>query len=248
MRIAIECNGVYWHSEAAGKGRSYHQKKHAACAEAGIQLFTVHEDDWRNKRAVVESMVAHKLGVSSAESIAARVTSAARLSTSEAQRFFTEHHLQGFAPGTHYLGLVHEGMTVAAMSLKATDATGRVLRLERYATSVRVPGGHSKLIRYAEREIPGWEELVTFADLEVSNGSLYEKTGWSYDGAIPPDYKYVVKGHREHKFGYRLARFRSDPNLVFEEGKTEQELAEMNKLWRVWDSGKVRYRYRRSLA
>lgn len=242
-QVAIEANGVFWHSERSGKDRTYHRAKWDACARAGIQLIQVWEDDWKYRRKTVERLLAHKLG-RSGPAIAARKTVAERVPMAEVRDFLEEHHIQGFTVGTHYLGLrAADGTLEAAMVLK--KSRGRTLVLERYATASRVIGGHSKLVRYAEREIPSWDELVTFADLEVSDGNLYETTGWVKDGEVPPDYKYVVRDRRVHKFNYRLKRFRDDPALTFEEGRSERELAALNGLDRVWDSGKVRYRYAR---
>ena len=245
LNVAIECNGVYWHSEANGKGRWYHAMKHQAAAALGITLIQVWEDDWAKRRPIVERMLAHKLGCSAEPFVHARKTVASFVSTAEARTFFNAYHIQGWVSATHYLALLHAGMPVAMMALKRTDASGHELRLERFATSARVPGAQSKLIRFAEREIPGWTNLVTFADLEVSAGELYERSGWVHDGDIRPDYKYLVRGERVHKFNYRLARFRSDPSLKYEVGLSERELAALNGLARVWDSGKIRYRYLR---
>ena len=61
------------------------------------------------------------------------------------------------------------------------------------------------------------------------------------DKELSPDYKYVIDGHRKHKFGYRLKRFQSDPGILYREGYTETQLAALNGLERVWDCGKTRY-------
>ena len=241
LSIAIECHGVYWHSERF-KPKGAHAAKRAACEALGIRLIQVWQDDWADRRQVVERMLAHKLGVSAEPRIAARATTARTATTAEAREFLEENHIQGFTVASHYLALEHDGRLVALMSLKRTGKPGE-LRLERYATAAHVLGGQSKLIRHAERTIPGWSHLVTFADYEVSDGSLYERTGWVKDGELAPDYKYRVGNRREHKFSYRLARFRSDPALKFEEGLSERQLAQLNGLDRIWDSGKTRYLY-----
>ena len=242
--IAIEVNGVYSHSEANGRKREYHSRKQKACQTHGIRLIQVWQDDWADRRPIVERMLAHKLGVSTEPRIAARATTARNATTAKAREFLNANHIQGFTGATYHLGLEHDGVLVAVMSLKRTGKPGE-LRLERYATAAHVLGGQSKLIRHAERAIPGWTHLITFADHEVSDGSLYERTGWVKDGELAPDYKYLVRSERVHKFNYRLARFRSDPTLVFEEGLSERQLAELNGIPRVWDSGKTRYRYTR---
>ena len=243
LNIAIECQGVYWHSERFNS-KGAHAAKRAACEELGIRLIQVWEDDWADRRKIVERMLAHKLGVSTEPRIAARSTTARLVTTAEAREFLEANHIQGFTGATHHLALEHDGRLVALMSLKRTGKSGE-LRLERYATAAHVLGGQSKLIRYAERAIPGWSHLLTFADHEVSDGSLYERTGWVKDGELAPDYKYRVGSRREHKFNYRLARFRSDPALKFEKGLSERQLAQLNGLDRIWDSGKTRYLYMR---
>lgn len=240
LGIAVECNGVYWHCERF-KSRTAHAAKRAACEALGIRLIQVWEDDWADRRPIVERLLAHKLGVSTVERVPARKTVARSVSTAEAREFLNANHIQGFTGATYHLGLENDGRLVAVMSLKRTGKPGE-LRLERYATSAHVLGGQSKLIRHAEREVSDWTHLITFADLEVSDGDLYEKSGWVKDGELPPDYKYRVGARREHKFNYLLKRFRDDPALKFEEGMSERELAALNGLDRIWDSGKARYR------
>lgn len=245
LRLAIEAQGVFWHSEAGGKARRAHREKYERACEAGVRLIQVWEDDWRDRRTVVQRMLLAKLGVSDLPRLNARQMEAVNVPRSAAVSFLNENHLQGFASGSHYLGLRYGDELVAVMVLQRSGKAGE-LKLNRYATSALVRGGQSKLLRYAERSVPDWDSIVTFADLEVSDGGLYEKTGWVKDAELAPDYMYVWKSRRYHKFGFRVSRFRSDPELVFEEGRSERDLAAMNGLSRVWDSGKVRYRYYRT--
>lgn len=238
--LAIEFNGLYWHSEESGKASDYHLSKHAACAERGIQLLTIWEDDWRDRRPIVERMLKEKLGISDEPRVAARKTKVVLLTRQEIAPFMQMYHIQGAASGSYYLGLKEKGTDnlVAAMIL---TRRGDTLTLDRYATSCNVPGGHSKLIAYVQREIP-FSSLITFADLCISDGALYEKTGWTRDTILAPDYRYIYNGERAHKFNFRKKRFRDNPDLLWEEGLTERQLAELNGLQKVWDCGKIRYR------
>lgn len=112
----------------------------------------------------------------------------------------------------------------------------------RYATNGLVQGGFTKLLKYAASKFTP-SSFVTFADHCISDGGLYANNGFIVDTQIEPDYMYVVNGERKHKFGYRIQKFRSDPNLLFQEGLTERELATLNGLDRIWDAGKTKYRY-----
>jgi hypothetical protein len=234
--LAIEFNGLYWHSEKF-KERWYHHAKWKACAEAGIQLVQIWEDDWLHRQAVVEKMLLHKMGASSDRRVYARQAVVdVNIPVSEARAFLVENHLQGFAAATIHCGLRSAGGLVALMSLKKN---GDGWDLVRYATSLGVPGGFSKLLSVFRKEYSG--VIKTFADLTVSNGDLYRSIGFVEDGFIPPDYKYVIGNERRHKFNYRLDRFRDDPNLLYEEGRTERELADLNGFLRIWDAGKLRF-------
>lgn len=115
-----------------------------------------------------------------------------------------------------------------------------VLEIVRYSSLTPVTGGFTKLLSYIEKKYSP-SKIVTFSDNTISDGSLYALSGFTADKEIAPDYRYVVKGKRVHKFNYRLNRFKSDPNLIFMDGATEKELARINNLDRIWDAGKVRW-------
>lgn len=239
LKTAIEYNGVFFHSEKF-KGKNYHRDKLNMCTENGIRLIQIWDDDYRLNKSVVLSTINHKLGLSEQERIPARKTTVEVISSRESAEFLTENHIQGKATGTYYLGLKEKETEklVAVMVLKRSKDT---LTLDRYASNSIVPGGQSKLLSYVDKNI-SYDQMITFADLSISDGSLYEKTGWVKDKELPPDYSYYHKNRRVHKFNYRKDRIKNNPDLLWEEGLTERQLTQLNKLLRVYDSGKIRYR------
>lgn len=235
LNIAIEYNGLYFHSDVF-KDKNYHLEKSKLCWDKDIQLIHVWEDE---NVEIVLRMLSHKLGVSKQRRVSGSKTKVSEITGPEASAFLNENHIQGRASGSYYLGLREKksGELVAVMVLKRT---GNVLSLERYATSAVVMGGQSKLLSWVDKNIE-YTQMVTFADLSISDGSLYEKTGWTKDKVLAPDYRYVVDGKRIHKFNYRLKRFRDDPKLKFEEGMSESQLAKLNGIPKIYDCGKIRY-------
>lgn len=237
--IAIEYNGLYWHSENF-KGKGAHYNKWKECKKQGIQLIQIWEDEWLYKPEIVKSMLAHKLGLSKEPAVYARKTRVKEIASSDAATFFTANHIQGAATGSIKIGLYNIGDELVACSIfkKRGENT---LELVRYASSCRVIGGQGKILKYIKTNFPEILKIVTFADHCVSNGNLYESLGFSNAGELRPDYKYIVGYTRVHKFNYRLKRFKNDPDLRWVEGLTEHELAKLNGLCRVYDAGKTKY-------
>ena len=234
--VAIEFNGLFWHSDKF-KDKNYHYNKYMEASKEGINLLQIWEDSWDTDRDKVQRHINHVLGMSVLKSLHARDSRVAILTSSEAREFLDQYHLQGFVSSSVYLGLTIGDSLVAVAAFKK-DKTNYIL--SRYATSQIVRGGHSKLIAFFERNYI-YEQLVTFADLTCSQGNLYRTTGWMEDGVLPPDYSYIVDGGRVHKFNYRIKRFKEDPTLIYVEGLSETELAKLNGILRVWDAGKIRF-------
>lgn len=245
--VAIEYNGIYWHSSLSpaknADDRYLHYNKWKQCKQQGIQLITVWEDDWNTKQELVKNMLAHKIGVKQSRKVAARKTYVAIVTKEEAGQIYNHHHIQGHRDGFHIGLKTKSDDTLVAVSTWTRMPSVNEVRLDRFATSKIVQGGFSKLLKYAANlfTTEGFDCIVTFADHEVSDGALYENTGFTVDKEILSDYKYVFQGERKHKFGFRKKRFKNDPDLLYDAKLTEKELAELNKIGRVWDSGKTRY-------
>lgn len=241
--IAIDYNGLYWHSERY-RDSWYHKWKIDLCKEeTGLELYYIWEDDYKNKREIVLSWVRNLLGVSNSKKVNARdCIIDETILGNEGEAFLNGYHIQGSAGAMcRYLGLrTSDGELVALMGyIYNTDGVNIV----RYCTSCNVRGGFSKLLshlEYMSRE-EGYDTVYTFSDNSISRGGLYKSCGFTVSKELKPDYSYLAKGERVHKFNYRKVRFKKDPMLFYDEDMTERELAEINGLERVYDSGKIRW-------
>lgn len=238
--IAIEFNGLYWHSELY-LDKNYHYDKWEKCADAGVRLLTVWEDEWENKQDIVKSHIKHVLGLNNDEKIYARNTVVKPINRGMAQLFLNDYHIQGFVGASIHMG-VFEKNSESLVAVGSFLKSGDNYNLVRFATSETVVGGFSKFINYFEKNYE-YEQLITFADLSFSDGALYEKNGFVLDKVMAPDYSYIMRNmvQRFHKFGFRRERFEKDPLLLFDESLSERQLAEVNGLERIYDCGKLRY-------
>lgn len=250
--LAIEYNGVYWHTEEMGKANSYHADKFHACEEAGIQLIQIFEDDWNNRKDVILDTLRHKLAADT-DKVYARNTTFCKIDSSEARVFYDKNHMQGFVSSTAHYGLrTKDGGLVACMSFKSPRSTSRMKRpdgmweLIRFAASHSVVGGAGKLLKNAVEELRGLgcTSVVSFSDNTISNGGLYKTLGFRFDKELPADYRYVGSKTgwvRKPKEAFQKGRFKSNDNLLYKEGTTERELAKLNELYRIYDAGKRRW-------
>ena len=241
-RIAVEFNGLYWHSENAGRGRFYHRDKWLACKGEGIQLIQIWEDDWNRNPELVKRMLAHKLGVSGGERIYARSTNVRVVPSAEVREFLEANHLQGYR-AAKYWGLytrdIENPVLVGVLGVQRKGGNG--IEIIRFATSCVVVGGFTKLLKYVLGLEQYFEvvEVFSYSHNDHSDGGVYERNGFVLVHDGEPGYGYWRAGwvERQNRLKFSPSRVRGNRELEFVEGATERELAALNGLSRVWDSG-----------
>lgn len=242
MSLAFEFNGVYFHSDALGRDKLSHYNKFRACERAGVRLVVVWEDDWRDRRTVVEKMVAAKLRVSPRHIVGARSLIVDEgVPAVEATNFLSREHIQGSIRAARYFGLRDSHGDLCAVA--AVSYRNGYAELSRYASVAPIPGAFPRLmakVRRAARD-HGAKAILTYSDNSVSDGKLYESNGFSRAGDVPPKYGVVWKSSRHHVSSLRRERFITDPDLKYVEGVRVIDLYAINNMHRYWDYGKVRW-------
>lgn len=238
-RLAVEIDGLRWHSEKCGRGRTYHQDKTDEAARVGYSLIHITDLQWKTRREAVESLLMARCGVVM-QKLDARKCRVACLAASEMRKFMERCHIQGFRPGKEYLGLRHQGVLVAAASFGFSKA--KEAELQRYATlpGSRVRGGLGKLVEHWRRA-HATEPLISFCDTAHFDGKAYAAVGFLQEKVLPPDYGYTDGIAHYSKEAFRKAqqakRFANyDPAL------TEKENAENNGWYRIWGCNKIKFK------
>jgi hypothetical protein len=235
--IAIEFNGIYWHSEV-NKPRNYHIDKKNNCTANGVRLLQIWEDDWRDNKDLVKKMLAYKVNASTPIRYYARKLFIRKATLSEARDIANRNHLQGFRAGTAYYALVTaENAPVAVLTV---IRYAKKVEVARYVTEtdVSIVGGFSKLLKAVETDFSTADEIISYSANDISDGDMYQATGFTLKKSYIPEYFYIgPKNKKSHRLNYTKAKFKKNPNLLFEENMTERELAALNGLIRVWTSG-----------
>lgn len=239
-KIGFEFDGLYWHSDLR-VCNTYHLDKTREAEKNGIRLIHIFSDEWEQRRDIVESFIRHLLlPHSHKDNLYARKCKCVELDKDVAQPFLNAHHIQGSDRAKHYVGLRKEdGSLVAVASFQPEQkGSGRYI-LSRYATDPAagtICGGLGKLVAFFRKRVDVIS-IKTYADRRVSQGTMYEKIGFTRTKTIPPKYWYSKNfTERIHRFNLRKSEFKKN-GLLYEDGKTELELAEMNGFHRIYDCG-----------
>lgn len=241
-KLAIEYCGLYWHSELAGKDKKYHLNKLDMCTKKGYNLITVFEDEWVNKREIVESRLLNLLGSKDLKTIYARKCVIKEITPSEARVFCEQNHLQGYTGSRIKLGAYYNGELVSVMTFaKPSISKGSnpnelgTWELSRFCSKLnyRVIGIASKLLKHFERNYD-WNRIFSYADRRWSTGNVYEKIGFNLVGNTKPNYWYFKKANRVHRFSLRKKP--EEPKNT-----TEWILRQAEGWNRIWDCGNLKY-------
>ena len=247
LSIAIEYDGIFWHSELNGnKGKKYHLKKTQQCEEKGIQLIHVFGHEWHQKKQVVKSALRHKLEKTE-NRIYARDCELRQIETSKKTSFLEQNHLQGPGKSSIKMGLVQGDEIKAVMTFakpKASHGANKGVELVRYASNGSVVGGASRLLTNFIRDHDP-DEIFTYADRRWSGKgeSMYPKIGFEPAGASKPGYHYFrpeAPNTLYHRFGFRKSRL-EDKLEYFNPEMTEWENMVLNGFDRIWDCGHLKF-------
>lgn len=246
MKLAIEYDGLHWHDENH-IDKNYHLTKTNMCNEKGIDLIHVFEDDWLERKEIVKSMIASRLGVYK-EKTFARKCQIKEIEKDQAKIFFDKNHLQGFAYGDLYLGLMFNDELIQCICINKKGWHDGNVELTRMVTKLntQVVGGFSKLMKHISDYIE-YKSITSYVYKAWFNGKGYIESGFKIVKENNPSYSYVVNGRRVHKSHFRKDKikkmFERGELKFYDSNKTEHEIMKENKIYRIYDCGTIKVIY-----
>jgi hypothetical protein len=240
--LAIEFDGLYWHSELH-KDKNYHLNKTELCEAKGIKLIHVFEDEWLFKQDIVKSRIKNILGLTG-NKIFGRKCDIREVNSIESKDFLNNNHIQGNVNSSIKLGLYYNNELVSLMLFgKPRLGIGKKYdgyELTRFCNKLdtTVIGGASKLLKYFIK-IYNPKQIVSYADRRWSQGDLYSNLGFTEITKNKPNYWYIIGKSRKHRFAFRK-------DILIKEGfdnsKSEHEIMLERGIYRVYDCGTITYK------
>ena len=237
--IGFEFNGLYWHSERAGKAENYHLNKTKICNDRGVRLIQIFEDEWYFKRNIIQSRIKNILGVTPYK-IFARKCEIKKIERSLCEKFLEKYHLQGKDNSSVRLGLFYKNRLVAVMTFGKPRFNKKFSwELIRYATlsNFNIVGGAGKLLNYFKLNYSG--SIITYADRRWSEGNLYKKLGFDFKGYTKPNYFYTKNLLRLSRYKCQKHKLKNLLKENFDPNLSEHQNMNNNKFYKIWDCGNM---------
>ena len=238
--VAIEVNGVRWHSDLF-RSNNYHQLK-TDQLKSNVRLIQITDLQWNNKNQICRDII--RSAVNKNETIYGRKCEiqVAHRTNKLITSFFNENHIDRFIGGNLYIMLKYKDHYVSGIIVGKNRFNNLAENeLLRYVTKggVTVVGGFSKLINHYKK-ICGLS-LISYLDKSLFNGSGYDNNeNWIRLSDSKPGY-FWTNGNdilsRYHTRKNNLSKLFEDVDLT----KTENEIMHSHHYYRYFNAGNRRY-------
>ena len=242
LKIGIEFNGLYWHSNKY-KESNYHINKLNYFKQKGINIKFIYEDDFDNNLDIIKSQINNWLNLTTNKIYARKTKVKQILNVEEYKNFLNSNHIQGFVASKLVYGLYHQDILVSLMCFDKKEGRFNMeekgWNLNRFCNllNTNVVGGASKLLNHFIKENKP-SRIISYADKDWSNGNLYFKLEFKLVNESKPDYKYIVDGVRINKQNFnksKLGKMGHDISL------TESQIMNNLGISRIYDCGKIKF-------
>lgn len=241
-KIAIELNGIYWHSELWGKDKNYHLAKTYKCEAKGFKLLHIYDFEWMEKRDIWCSVINNILGKST--KFYARDCYVCEILNADS--FCKENHLQGRCPSAKlHLGLFSKDNKLLAVMQFGKPRYNKLYEWEllRFCSLLNhsIIGGASKLIKYFEIKYRP-QSIISYGNRRWCSilNNVYQKCGFTLLYATKPAYFYIKGRNVYSRLKFQKHKLHKILNN-FNPSQSERENMINNGYSRIWDCGNLVY-------
>lgn len=213
LKIAIEFNGIYWHSSLK-KDEYYHQNKTIDCARLGVRLIHIFEYEWEDNQQGIKNYLNHII----------------------------ENKISGGTEDKTYLGDIKIENNSGKIELKSEDSSLIVQACEIEDNKVIIEKTYIKDWSYATSFISTcmdklkekYKNIIYLVDISKYTGNWLLKQGFINDEITEPGYTCIEKSNMDRNSRY--------VDLDEELNLSPQQLSELG-LYKIYNCGYLRMVY-----
>lgn len=188
-KVAIEFNGLIWHSDKFNTDKKYHLKKTNECKNKGINLIHIFEDEWIFHKDAIKANLQRLLSVSST-TINANDCIIKTVSPKEAKAFISENNIESYHPSTYRYGLYYNDKLVMMLGVKKETITNYAIK-----NGYSVTDGLQCLINHISA-MHNLSNLIVYVNKRWNNSSELTSIGFKYVKDANPTFYYIDGKHR----------------------------------------------------
>jgi len=250
LKLAFEFNGLYYHSNAVRSevdARNLHKVKSDIAMSAGVRVVHIFGDTLMKFPDAVKLLV-HKL-TNNVPSVGARSLSFQQVTSSVANAFLSQSHVQGGVSGGTPIGMYFKdslvGVAVFSRRKSARGSSSATeFELVRFASTLRIVGGLQRSLAFFKSTHPECASVVSYVDLSMFSGVGYKSAGFVHVSSSIPDYRVVTSPYLERMHKSNFTRAKLAKKLpAFDPALSERENCLNNGIYRVYDCGIAKYVY-----
>lgn len=185
-RLAVEVNGIYWHSSESKEDprhvKNKHKIKHDWCEKLGIRLLQFTDYEINEKPNIVESIINTTAGLVSTK-LMARKLRLSYISKELAYPFFEQNHIKGasYKIGKNVFVAMMNGTEI--VSCMHFNIHQNKAEIERFAnkTNTIVSGASSRLLHKFVKDNSYIETIISFSYDDYFTGDVYKSLGFKYE-------------------------------------------------------------------
>lgn len=242
-KIAIEVDGVYWHSERFGDNRNNRLLRRTLIESEGYKLLRFWDFEFDNPKPMLSYIVAI-LGKCKTR-IGARECEIREVPKLDRTIFLNTWHIQGDLAAPIAYGLYYKDELVSVMSFcKPRHSKEYEWEIARLCTkgSYSIQGGASRLFSAFNKKYKP-VSVVSYADRRYSLGNVYSNLGFTLQHVSQPGYFYTGKLGRLSRYQTQKHKLNKVLGKSFDADLSEHENMKNSGYVRSYDCGQFIFGY-----
>lgn len=247
FNLAIEVNGVFYHSAKTKSDiplyQYKHQRKTLLCNEKGISLIQVTDLDIEQKFEKIQKLLDYRINSFSSQKIHARNCQVELIDTKMAMDFCNHYHYNGYVNSTYKIGLFYNNELISVMTIRKSryfNNSRNYWEIIRFCSSYVILGGFSKMIGFFRRMISS-EPIISYVDLSLGHtGISYEKTGFQLVKITEPGYIWIDKDLNIFS-RYQMQKQQLRKRFCDYDDSSENDFLFSKGYWKYYDCGHKLY-------
>ena len=169
-KLAIECNGIYWHSDNK-VSKKYHMDKYLKCAECNIELLTLWEDYIKSKPEYIEWVILSKLGIF-VQNVKQHQYRIEKIDDDQYIKFLNDNQIPSIQIGNYKFGIFYNSEIIYVASFSDYNDDTYELKNFYSKNGYNIENALKNIISYF-KELYKCHEIISYGSNDILNDKYY---------------------------------------------------------------------------